>query len=70
VIEMLRERHGLLAAYLKAAGSIDRRDLHKPVSIDKLVPVVSSREEYGISLTGLRWPFLWPSTSFLFAPVA
>ena len=42
VIEALRDRHGLLAAYLEAAGSVDWRALHQPVSIDKLVPIVNS----------------------------
>jgi hypothetical protein len=42
VIEALRERHGLLAAYLEAAGRIDRRALHHLLSIDKLVPVINS----------------------------
>jgi hypothetical protein len=40
VIEALRERHGLLAAYLEAAGSIDWRAFHQPASIGKLVAVV------------------------------
>ena len=39
VIEALRDRHGLLAAYLEAAGNIDWQALHQPVSIDKLVPI-------------------------------
>ena len=38
VIEALRDRHGLLAAYLEAAGSIDWRALYQPVSIDKYRP--------------------------------
>jgi hypothetical protein len=42
VIEALRERHGLLAAYLEAAGSIDWRALQQSVSIDKLVAIANS----------------------------
>jgi hypothetical protein len=42
VIDELREQHGLLAANLDAAGSIDWRALDRPVSIDKLVAVASS----------------------------
>jgi hypothetical protein len=42
VIEALRERHSLLAAYLEAAGGVDWRALHKPVSIGKLVAVAST----------------------------
>jgi len=42
VIEALRDRHGLLAAYLEAAGYIDWRALQQPVSIDKLVAIANS----------------------------
>jgi hypothetical protein len=43
VIEALRDRNGLLAAYLEAAGSIDWRTLRQPISIDKLVAVANSQ---------------------------
>jgi len=36
VIEGLRERYGLLAAYLEVAGSIDWRALHKPSAVKNL----------------------------------
>lgn len=33
VIEALRDRHSLLAAYLEAAGGVNQRALHKPMSL-------------------------------------
>jgi hypothetical protein len=47
VIEALRDRNGLLAAYLEAAGSIDWQTLRQPVSIDKLVAVANSQRTRG-----------------------
>ena len=47
VIEALRERHGLLAAYLEAAGGVDWRALHKPLSIGKLVAVANTEGRPG-----------------------
>jgi hypothetical protein len=36
VVDALRERHSLLAAYLEAADRIDRRAVNKPVATAKL----------------------------------
>ncbi|MGA7803178.1 hypothetical protein [Bradyrhizobium sp.] len=41
VIETLRKRHGLLAAYLEAADRFDWRTLDKPMAIGELAPVVN-----------------------------
>jgi hypothetical protein len=42
VIEGLRDRNSLLAAYLEAAGRIDWQVLREPVSIKNFVPLVNS----------------------------
>jgi len=43
VIDALRERHSLLAAYLEAADRLDWRALNKPMAIGELAPVANDR---------------------------
>jgi hypothetical protein len=41
VIDALRERHGLLAAYLEAADKFDWRALNRPLAIGELASVAN-----------------------------
>jgi hypothetical protein len=41
LIETLRDRHSLLAAYLEAADKVDWRALNRPVAIGELAPVAN-----------------------------
>lgn len=41
VIDSLRERHSLLAAYLEAADRFDWRALSRPMAIGELAPVAN-----------------------------
>jgi hypothetical protein len=41
VIETLRKRHGLLAAYLEAADRFDWRTFDKPMAIGEFAPVAN-----------------------------
>jgi hypothetical protein len=49
VIEVLRERHGLLAAYLDATGRFDWRSLDKPTAIGELAAVTNLKVVNSVS---------------------
>lgn len=57
VIDSLRERHSLLAAYLEAADRFDWRVLNRPMAIGELAPVAND------SLPGQRQSELTDSSA-------